>query len=295
MNKLIQGDLKESSHQELNLIQSMYPDQFQWIQEPIQSANLPQSSSFRLTLESSDSNGQEYTLQITFTISVDYPQLAHPNLAISSNHLTRVDQIQFNEDFKAWISSNSNDRPPIGESCLDILIDKVIDLSHNFTCLSDLNPKNLSCIQSQSVAQTLSLDHLDMAWSVFWMHHIMATGKRKNIISWARELNIRGWSKPGYPGVLIIDGPAKAIEEYSSRLKSLRWKAIQQRHLEYYSIPYNRNSSSELELHRKIKLDVNLEPGIDMAILEVETMSELLRQAKNSGLENLVLEILKIK
>lgn len=34
-----------------------------------------------------------------------------------------------------------------------------------------------------------------------WMHHIKNPTKRKNIVAWARELNLSGYSKPGYPGV----------------------------------------------------------------------------------------------
>lgn len=33
-----------------------------------------------------------------------------------------------------------------------------------------------------------------------WFHHIKSTAKRKNILEWARELDVRGASKPGFPG-----------------------------------------------------------------------------------------------
>ncbi|KAA1069159.1 hypothetical protein PGT21_014752 [Puccinia graminis f. sp. tritici] len=154
------------------------------------------------------------------------------------------------------------------------------------------------------------------------MHHIKATGKRKNIVAWARELGIRGWSKPGYPGALIIDGPKTAVEEYSQRLKALRWKAIQQRHFEVYQLPassspispsttqivtgssssFNQDHQEEdIERHRRIRM--HLPPGAHLnnedtspdAVFEVHSMAHLLLLARASGFDDQVLQILKIK
>lgn len=41
---------------------------------------------------------------------------------------------------------------------------------------------------------------------VLWFHHIKSLTKRKNIVGWASELQIRGFSKPGFPGVIICEG-----------------------------------------------------------------------------------------
>lgn len=102
-------------------------------------------------------------------------------------------------------------------------------------------------------------------------------------------------SSISYPGALIIDGPRESIEEYTHRLKSLRWKAIQQRHLETYQVPLIRDpqNSSQAEAHRKIKRIDRFERTD--GVLELESMSELLAHARSSGLEHQVLEILKIK
>ena len=41
---------------------------------------------------------------------------------------------------------------------------------------------------------------------LIWFHHILSTTKRKAIVKWAAELELGGFSKPGYPGVLIVEG-----------------------------------------------------------------------------------------
>lgn len=43
---------------------------------------------------------------------------------------------------------------------------------------------------------------------VLWFHHIKAISKRKDILNWAHELDIRGFSKPGFPGIIIFEGSA---------------------------------------------------------------------------------------
>ena len=45
-----------------------------------------------------------------------------------------------------------------------------------------------------------------LARLVLWFHHIKDLTKRKNIVGWANELEIRGFSKPGFPGVIICEG-----------------------------------------------------------------------------------------
>lgn len=39
-----------------------------------------------------------------------------------------------------------------------------------------------------------------MIRAVIWFHHIKSTTKRKAIVGSARDMNVRGCSKPGFPG-----------------------------------------------------------------------------------------------
>jgi len=41
---------------------------------------------------------------------------------------------------------------------------------------------------------------------VLWMHHVKNLNKRKSIVGWAGELHVRGFSKPGFPGIVICEG-----------------------------------------------------------------------------------------
>eukprot|EP01138_Halocafeteria_seosinensis_P007743 gb/GECG01007911.1/.p1 GENE.gb/GECG01007911.1/~~gb/GECG01007911.1/.p1 ORF type:complete len:226 (+),score=45.67 gb/GECG01007911.1/:1-678(+) len=58
---------------------------------------------------------------------------------------------------------------------------------------------------------------------LLWFHHIKSPKKKRSITEWAAELKLQGMCKPGYPGILFIEGDESHCEEYVHRLKRLRW------------------------------------------------------------------------
>eukprot|EP00914_Ancora_sagittata_P022455 GHVO01044645.1.p1 GENE.GHVO01044645.1~~GHVO01044645.1.p1 ORF type:complete len:133 (+),score=13.60 GHVO01044645.1:37-435(+) len=70
-----------------------------------------------------------------------------------------------------------------------------------------------------------------------YSHHIMSGTKRKYIMQWAVELGLRGFSKIGYPGVIVVEGSEDCCQEYVSRLQRLRWKHFVCRGEEVIEVP----------------------------------------------------------
>lgn len=62
------------------------------------------------------------------------------------------------------------------------------------------------------------------AW--IYSHHIYSLNKRKNILEWAKDLELDGFSKPGKPGVICVEGTQSNVQEYLTRLKSLNWQRL---------------------------------------------------------------------
>lgn len=48
-------------------------------------------------------------------------------------------------------------------------------------------------------------------------------------MAWARELGCSGYSKPGFPGVVVVEGLAPDVREYVARVRALQWQAMQVR------------------------------------------------------------------
>ncbi|KAH9444253.1 hypothetical protein Pst134EA_032453 [Puccinia striiformis f. sp. tritici] len=274
--------LSQEAEDEIALLQSMYQDQFQWIDR--------QSAAYQLTLQL-PFDRREYQVQIKITISPEYPSLKKPEIRIRipDPKISREDEVRF---IGTFTECNYSDKE---ESQLVL-----IRLVHVPTSIPDITPPSSSSTSDQAVDRM-------MAWSVFWMHHIKATSKRKNIVEWARELEIRGWSKPGYPGVVIIDGSKESIDEYCERMKSLKWKAIQQRHYQVYHIPHTGVQLSSKEEgdgdgYRRIKGHYNhtqegIHPDLhrNLGVVEVQSMATLFELVGRSGFHDQIAQILKIK
>lgn len=71
---------------------------------------------------------------------------------------------------------------------------------------------------------------------LLWSHHLLATSKRKDIVTWSRELHLGGYSRPGYPGAIFIEGEEDAVDEFVHRIKQLRWQALQVRAEDVFNI-----------------------------------------------------------
>lgn len=59
-------------------------------------------------------------------------------------------------------------------------------------------------------------------FSRIWIysHHIYNKIKRKSILEWSKELGLSGFCMPGKPGVVCVEGPQAACEEFWSRYVS---------------------------------------------------------------------------
>ena len=80
-------------------------------------------------------------------------------------------------------------------------------------------------------AQLLLYQHKPIDTSVLgrrcvYFHHILSRHKRCVIMNMARRLDLRGFCKVGYPGVLIVEGAEGACEFYVQTLQRLRWKLM---------------------------------------------------------------------
>ena len=76
---------------------------------------------------------------------------------------------------------------------------------------------------------------------IIWLHHLLATNKRKLAVSLSLNttilvgdqftpLEISGVTKPGYPGIMIFSGRSDLVDAHVRELKGLNWQAFQIRY-----------------------------------------------------------------
>ena len=73
--------------------------------------------------------------------------------------------------------------------------------------------------------------HVDPKRNMFsrmWIysHHIYSKIKRKDILEFADELHLSGFSMPGKPGIIVIEGHNDDVETFWGRIRRMQWKKL---------------------------------------------------------------------
>lgn len=119
-----------------------------------------------------------------------------------------------------------------GDPVLDAMINVFHELLESSALHAEADPRSgdtqeaLNGVSNPDGSQFLTV--------VIWLHHLLATSKRKQALDPPRSAHgfVSGLTKPGYPGLMIFSGPAAEVEEQVQALKGLNWQAFQVRYEE---------------------------------------------------------------
>ena len=136
-------------------------------------------------------------------------------------------------------------------------------------------------IESSSDAIEHSKESPALKVTLLWTHHLLSTAKRKFIVSRSAELCLCGLSKPGYPGVILVEGPLDSVDMFVRELKGLRWQAIAVR----AEMTYDQGEGSKLR-----EVEHKAGGALEKGITEVETMGQITSRLHNTGLESWFLD-----
>lgn len=142
-----------------------------------------------------------------------YPFLK-PEVYIRSAGLNRSQQNQLNLDMIKYMKSLES-----GEPCMLILINW---LTENASSYFSSNTQ----IQDNSTAQKSENSNDSYCRMWIYSHHIYNKFKRKEIVDSGGELNLTGFSLPGKPGFICVEGYKKDCCEFLQNLKQMSWKKI---------------------------------------------------------------------
>lgn len=123
------------------------------------------------------------------------------------HELTRAQQTLLHSDLSAYLSENC-----CGDVCVLSAVQWIKDNAQKYVTRSI----PLSESKKESVS-TQSKESFTRLW--IYSHHIYNKIKRKNILEWSKELNLSGFSMPGKPGIVCVEGLQSACEEFWSRYR----------------------------------------------------------------------------
>ncbi|XP_034024324.1 RWD domain-containing protein 2B [Thalassophryne amazonica] len=167
----------------------------------------------------------------------EYPSVL-PEITVRCASLSRAQQTRLHADLTAYLMENCQ-----GEVCVLSAVDWVKDNLQLF-----INKSSSAAAPSKKEPAS---PRPHQVFSRLWIysHHIYNKTKRKNILEWSKELGLSGFSMPGKPGIVCVEGPQIACEEFWSRVKVLTWKKIMIRHRE--DIPLDGQGDEKMESLRK--------------------------------------------
>ncbi|XP_008062657.1 RWD domain-containing protein 2B [Carlito syrichta] len=246
---MIEVEQAEAQLSELDLLASMFPGENELIvNDQLALAELKDCTEKR-TMEGRSSKVY-FTISMNLDVSEEatvifslacilpfkYPAVL-PEITVRSELLSRSQQTQLNTDLTAYLQKNC-----LGDVCILNATEWVREHASGYVSRDISSSTRGSTVQS-----------VDLIFTRLWIysHHIYSKYKRKTILEWAKELSLSGFSMPGKPGVVCVEGPQSACEEFWSRLRKLNWKRILIRHRE--DIPFD-GTNDEMERQRKFSI-----------------------------------------
>ncbi|XP_075707072.1 RWD domain-containing protein 2B [Rhinoderma darwinii] len=202
---------------------------------------------FTLTMKLGDTDNVQHVLSLHCSYPSHYPNVP-PEIVVRSPSLVRSQQAQLNSDLNTYLISNCS-----GDVCMLSVTEWVQDNAETY--LNTVTPTDNQ--QGEATSE-------DAIFTRLWIysHHIYNKYKRKYILDWSKELGLSGFSMPGKPGIVCVEGAQESCEEFWSRIRKLTWKRILIRHREDVQLSSSASETQEIQKLRKF-------PGLEEKAFDV--------------------------
>jgi hypothetical protein len=162
-------------------------------------------------------NTASYALE--FTLPDNYPEIQKPHVYLSCGGDVNTSTRKRGRAKLAEIVEEQE----VGVEMLDLIVTLFTEY------LPELTEHAQSTDEHEGKHGTQQHHTTKIKRVVIWSHHLLATSKRKDIQAWSKELSLSGYSRPGHPGSIFVEGDEDQVDEFIRRLKQLRWQALQVR------------------------------------------------------------------
>ncbi|XP_034479980.1 RWD domain-containing protein 2B [Drosophila innubila] len=144
-----------------------------------------------------------------------YPLVELARISVHTTLLGKVKQQLLKTDITKYLEEQCNAEEPYIYQLLSWLQDQIEALL--------LRPSSeLESPPAEELPKAVS--HLERLW--IFSHHIKSSAKRQEIVRLARQLQLSGFSRPGKPGIICVEGQPDQVQEYWRTIKMLRWQKI---------------------------------------------------------------------
>lgn len=192
-------------------------------------------------------------MTVQVTLPAAYPSGANPIVTFNAPHLSRNEHHTLQTALTARLAELASSTT-----------ERILDIVEFFTtCIPEPSSPTIADPPASTTESPSSSTIV-----LIWFHHLLSTTKRKDILG----LPLRGISRPGYPGILVLQGPKDDVDDAIGELRGMRWQAMQVR--------------AEVEGHEKF---------LDEGVHEVGSVAEVIELMERLGLGDWCLGALKMK
>ncbi|XP_050098657.1 RWD domain-containing protein 2A [Anopheles aquasalis] len=161
-------------------------------------------------------------VQILVELPHHYPVLEMPRIVIRSAIIARDQERELQMRIQQYIETEIIERQdPYVYQIICWIQDNFSDLLQSSRERKADSPSSPTT-NADSTPKSIVFERL---W--IYSHHLKSKGKRQTIIKTARELGLTGFSRPGKPAIICIEGPQSDTQDFWRIIKALRWQKIQ--------------------------------------------------------------------
>ncbi|KAE9033535.1 hypothetical protein PR003_g8707 [Phytophthora rubi] len=202
-----------------------------------------------------------------------YPEVASMEFEVQCPQLSRPQMEKLNTELVELATASVATQEVVGLQLYQQMHDFLSEVKAN-ECVHDHPDEEVGTQLTVSMPTVLGR-------RAIYFHHIIASNKRRVVKEWALELQLCGFSKIGWPGVVIVEGAEANVQEYVRRLQHFRWKQITVR-----GEQTEEGDSKGLDELRRLPRGFREFPE--------DGMSDLASACRDAGLEELFLTTMKI-
>ncbi|EDX06369.1 RWD domain-containing protein 2B [Drosophila simulans] len=148
-----------------------------------------------------------------------YPLLEQARVSVHTTLLGKSKEQRLKNDLEQYHGERrEEDAEPYIFQLLSWLQDRIEDLLKRPA--SEFEVQQVASSEPQQTTAT----QLERIW--IYSHHIKSTAKRQELIRQARQLELTGFSRPGKPGIICVEGDSANVQEFWRTIKALRWQKI---------------------------------------------------------------------
>lgn len=181
-----------------------------------QRIQLSQMLDYTITLSTSDGR----KIEMHFDLPHSYPLIETPRLSIRTTlDLTYKSAIENSIKREAIAFADGIDKSSV------YVYEIVTWVQENWERIAMEHVESNGKIEA-TPSETDTKKSIEMERLWIYSHHLKSTKKRQDIMKLAKELDLTGFSKPGKPGIICIEGRKEDTQEFWKCIRQWAWQRI---------------------------------------------------------------------